>query len=213
MPSGDLADIVSKARAFREVLRHHIELSTTPGYDLTLGWHQISVAANRATELLVRRDAEGQFADSLAANYCNVLEVCIKRLIGNILAEKDWDHDSIAGVEKAIEALKSHHARRQVDCREKQEPEAAGIDTVAPPKPIRSETAKSKTPRRSAEPRGRRRKDFTPAEQRLIQTKEDFPNTPHKELADAHGMSIKEVNRLIECDRGRKRRKAKSSDE
>jgi hypothetical protein len=125
----DLSPIIAAARAFREVLRHHIELSTTPGYDPTLGWHQINTAANRVTELLVRRDGEGQFADSLAANYCNVLEVCIERLIGNMLEDEDWDQGSIAGIAKAIEALESHHARRQVDCREKQNPEAA----VTPP--------------------------------------------------------------------------------
>jgi hypothetical protein len=119
----DLTPIISAARDVRETLRHHTELVSAPGYDVTLGLHRISLAIGNASQLFPTRNE-----DSEAVDFCNVLSTCMDRLMENLLAEKSWDADAVKGLEKAITALESLRGRREG----KQEPRYS--DPIATPR-------------------------------------------------------------------------------
>ena len=100
--------VIAASRDFLETLRHHDALVAVPGYDLTLGLHRISLAAGAVKEALPTRDE-----DSLAVDYCKPLDVCIGRLVEDMLAERTRDMAALEGVAKAIAALESLQARRR----------------------------------------------------------------------------------------------------
>jgi hypothetical protein len=115
----DLTPIISAARDVRETLRHHAELVSAPGYDVTLGLHRISLAIGNAGQLFPTRNE-----DSEAVDFCNVVSTCMTRLTDDLLAAKTWDADAVVGLEKAISALESLQARREG----KQEPKYSNPD-------------------------------------------------------------------------------------
>ena len=91
----DLTAIIAAGRNVRETLRHHSELISAPGYDVTLGLHRISLAIGNASQLFPTRNE-----DSEAVDFCNVLSTCMDRLMENLLAEKSWDADAVEGLGK-----------------------------------------------------------------------------------------------------------------
>ncbi|MGO9466541.1 MAG: hypothetical protein ACLQVF_20560, partial [Isosphaeraceae bacterium] len=128
---GKLPAIIAAAQALDMVLRNYVELSATPGYDRTIGLGRISQAAIDVSQLLATRNVEGVSDDSHAADYCNVLIVCVDRLIDSIRGGKDPDADTVVGVRKAIAALEPLQTRRKWNIPPRKQEPAIDYDSLA----------------------------------------------------------------------------------